>query len=104
MATNEWDLKGEYFETCSCDYLCPCLPTGLAGRPSKGSCVFAFAFHVGAGRYGRVKLDSLNFVVLGRSPGVMGEGNWSVGLIIDERAKPEQGEAITKVASGQAGG
>lgn len=34
----------------------------------------------------------------------MGAGNWSVGLIIDERASTEQEKAITGIASGQAGG
>jgi hypothetical protein len=34
----------------------------------------------------------------------MGNGNWSVGLITDERASSEQQQAITAIASGQAGG
>lgn len=104
MATTSWQLTGDYFETCSCDYVCPCIPTGLAGKPTKGWCTFAFAFHIGKGNYGKVRLDSLNFAVVGHTPGVMGEGNWSVGLIVDERAKAEQEQAITSIASGQAGG
>jgi hypothetical protein len=32
------------------------------------------------------------------------KGNWSVGLIIDERATPTQRDAITAIASGAAGG
>ena len=34
----------------------------------------------------------------------MGNGNWSVGLIISDKAKPEQQQALTQIASGQAGG
>ena len=34
----------------------------------------------------------------------MGKGNWSVGLVSDERASVEQREAITAIASGAAGG
>jgi hypothetical protein len=34
----------------------------------------------------------------------MGKGNWSVGLITDERATAEQREAIAAIASGAAGG
>lgn len=104
MAKTSWRLTGDYFETCSCDYLCPCLPTSLTGRPTKGWCTFAFAFHIGKGQYGKVKLDGFNFAVVGHSPAVMSEGNWSVGLILDERAKPDQEHAITSIASGQAGG
>src|SRR5712692_4861846 len=104
MAKTSWRLSGDYFETCSCAYVCPCVPTGMTGKPTKGSCTFAFAFHVGNGSYGKLKLDGLNFAVLGHSPGIMGEGNWSVGLVIDERAKTDQEQAITGIASGQAGG
>ena len=34
----------------------------------------------------------------------MGKGNWSVGLIVDDRASAEQKQAITTITSGQAGG
>ncbi len=104
MANPTWQLRGDYFETCSCDYVCPCVPTNLAGTPTKGHCFFAFGFHVEHGRHGGVTLDGLRFAVVGYTPGVMGAGNWSVGLIIDERASAEQEKAITGIASGQAGG
>ena len=32
------------------------------------------------------------------------EGNWTVGVIVDERASTQQREALTAIASGQAGG
>jgi len=99
-----WQIRGEYFETCSCDYLCPCIPTGLAGRPTEGWCVFAFVQHIDQGRYDNVQLDGLNFVVIGRTPEEMVKGNWTVGVITDERASPEQQQAIVAIASGQAGG
>jgi len=104
MAKVSWQLSGDYFETCSCNYVCPCVPTNLAGQPTKGHCYFAFVFHVDRGRYGNVGLDGLNFAVVGQSPGVMVNGNWSVGLITDERANSEQQQALTTIASGQAGG
>ena len=99
-----WQISGDYFETCSCDYLCPCVPTNLAGRPTKGHCNFAMVFQIERGYSDSVSLDGLSFAVLGNSPDVMGKGNWSVGLIIDERATPQQQQAITTIASGQAGG
>jgi hypothetical protein len=34
----------------------------------------------------------------------MGQGNWTVGVIVDERASAPQREALTSIASGQGGG
>jgi hypothetical protein len=62
------------------------------------------AFQVDRGNYGAVSVDGLGFIVLGFTPEAMGKGNWSVGLIADERASIEQREAITAIASGAAGG
>jgi hypothetical protein len=62
------------------------------------------AFEIDRGTYGAVSLDRLGFIVLGFTPEAMGKGNWSVGLIVDERASAEQQEAIAAIASGAAGG
>jgi hypothetical protein len=62
------------------------------------------AFQIERGTYGAVALDSLGFIVLGFTPEAMGKGNWSVGVIADERATAEQRDAITAIASGAAGG
>jgi hypothetical protein len=104
MAIPSWQLSGNYSETCSCDYLCPCAPTNMEGRPTKGHCDFAMVFEVEKGRFDKLNLDGLNFAVVGRAPDVMGKGNWAVGLIVDERANSEQVDALTKIATGQAGG
>jgi hypothetical protein len=104
MATPTWQLNGQYYETCSCDFVCPCILGQMAARPSKGTCTFAMAFQIEQGRFGTVALDGLGFIVLGLTPEAMGKGNWSVGIIADERASAEQREAITAIASGGAGG
>src|SRR5215467_7686792 len=104
MAAPSWNISGQYFETCSCDFVCPCILGQMAVRPSKGSCTFAMTMQIERGSYGSVPLDGLAFVVLGYTPEEMGKGNWSVGLVIDERASAEQREAITAIASGSAGG
>ncbi len=104
MATPSWQVNGQYYETCSCDFVCPCLPGQMAVSPSKGSCTFAMAFQIDRGSYGSVSLDGLGFIVLGLTPEAMGKGNWSVGVIADERASAEQRDAITAIASGSGGG
>src|ERR1700719_3695475 len=104
MQTQSWQVSGQYYETCSCDFVCPCVPGQMAVKPSKGSCTFAMAFQIDRGRYGAVTLDGLGFIVLGLTPEAMGKGDWSVGLVADERASVEQRDAITAIASGAAGG
>jgi hypothetical protein len=104
MATPAWSVSGQYYETCSCDFLCPCVPGQMSVRPTQGHCTFAMAFRIDKGRYGAVSLDGLAFIVLGRTPEEMGRGNWTVGLIADERASAEQRDAITSIATGGAGG
>lgn len=103
-SVTSWHVSGDYFETCNCDYVCPCIYTNLAAVPTHGRCDFALVFHVARGNYGDTTLDGLNFAALGYTPGAMGEGNGGVGLIIDERATPEQEQALAAIASGQAGG
>jgi hypothetical protein len=76
----------------------------MAVKPTKGTCKFAMAFQIERGTYGDLSLDGLGFVVLGLTPEAMGKGNWSVGLVADERASVEQRDAITAIASGAAGG
>jgi hypothetical protein len=104
MATAAWQVKGQYYETCSCDFVCPCILGQMAVRPTKGSCTFAMAMQIERGSYGTVSLDGLGFIVVGLTPEAMGKGNWSVGLVTDERATAEQRDAITAIASGAAGG
>lgn len=104
MTTPAWNISGRYFETCSCDFVCPCILGQMAVRPSKGSCTFAMAMQIERGSFGDVPLNGLSFIVLGMTPEEMGKGNWSVGLVIDERATAAQRDAITAIASGAAGG
>lgn len=104
MSTPSWRLGGQYYETCSCDFVCPCILGQMAVRPTKGTCTFAMAMQIERGNYGNVPLTGLGFIVLGLTPEAMGRGDWSVGLVIDERATAEQRDAITAIASGAAGG
>jgi hypothetical protein len=104
MANVQWQITGEYFEACSCDFVCPCPTSGMTARPTKGHCDAGLVFRVERGRYGGTALDGLGFAVLLHTPGPMIEGNWTVGLILDERASAEQREALTTIASGQGGG
>jgi len=104
MAAPAWQVQGQYYETCNCDFVCPCVPAQLAVMPTKGSCLFAMAFQIEQGRYDNLPLDGLGFILVGSTPAEMGKGNWSVGVVVDERATPDQRNAIAAIASGAAGG
>lgn len=105
MPSTNWEISGDYFETCSCDYLCPCIFTNLAGPMPKGSCTFAMVFHVNTGQYDNTPLDNLSFALVGLAPsGSMLDGNWSVGVVTDANANTEQQQALLTIASGQGGG
>jgi len=104
MASTQWQISGAYMEACSCDSVCPCPTSGLTARPTKGACDVGLVFHVERGEYGGTRLDGLSFAVLAHTPGPMGDGNWTVGVIVDERASAAQRDALIAIASGQGGG
>jgi hypothetical protein len=104
VTTPSWKIQGQYFETCSCDFVCPCILTQMSATPSKGSCTFAMGFQIAKGLFGDASLDGLGFIIIGFTPEEMRKGNWSAGVIVDERAMPEQRDAIVAMATGAAGG
>ena len=107
MAGQKWQLSGDYFENCNCNVVCPCLfsPNApLTSPPSEGMCNVALVFHIDKGSYGKVSLDGLNVAVVAHTPGIMGEGNWSLAVYIDERANEQQTAALGAIFGGSEGG
>jgi hypothetical protein len=99
-----WQISGQYMETCNCTLLCPCIWSNLAARPTEGECKAAVTLRIDKGAKDGVKLDGLSFIVMLHSPAAMGEGNMTVGLIVDDAASDQQVEAISAIATGSAGG
>ena len=99
-----WHIRGEYMETCNCSFICPCIGSNLAARPTEGDCKAAIAMRIDEGEKDGVQLGGLAFIVLLRAPGAMADGNFKVGLIVDAKADDAQTAAIGDIASGAAGG
>lgn len=99
-----WRIEGQYMETCNCSFICPCIGSNLAARPTEGDCKAAVALRIDKGEKDGVKLDGLSFIVMLHSPGAMAEGNITVGLIVDDRATAQQTDAIAAIATGSVGG
>jgi hypothetical protein len=96
-----WKVRGTIAEACSCDVMCPCT---FANNPSAGYCDALIGWHVDSGNFGGVVLDGLNVVLSFYSPDNVTKGNWKIGLYVDQRASPQQREALTSIFSGNAGG
>ena len=101
---SEWKISGDYFETCNCDYICPCIITNMEAEPTHGNCKANLAFAIRDGHFGDLSLHEVKFMVMVMCEGPMGDGDWTVGLIVDEGASEEQVEAIGAICSGDAGG
>lgn len=99
-----WQISGEYMETCNCTLLCPCIWSNLAAQPTEGDCKVAVAMRIDQGAKDGIALDGLSFILMMHSPGAMGAGNITAGLIVDDRASDAQVDAITAIATGAAGG
>src|SRR5256885_3740176 len=97
----KWTIEADCLQACNCDYGCPC---EFSAPPSLGFCEGMGAWRISRGRYGDVSLDGLGFAFVARWPGAIHEGNGTVCLLFDERANPQQRDALLQTASGKAGG
>jgi hypothetical protein len=98
-----WNLKGSYFETCSCELMCPCNLSFDHGA-TYDYCRVTLVFHVREGEIEGTDVGGRKLAVIADSPKVMTEGNWRLGMFVDEEATEEQVEKLSAVFSGQMGG
>ena len=104
MANESWKIEGEYFESCNCELLCPCLFSQAKVRPTEGHCDVVLAFHINRGNFGKTDLSGLNAAQALTTPGPMAQGGGTGGVYVDARANAEQRAALEAIFSGQAGG
>ncbi len=98
-----WKLGGTYFESCSCDVICPCTARFDAGA-TQDYCRVVLVFNVNDGEVDGTDVSGLTVAAIADTPKVMTEGNWRLGLYIDDKASDEQAEKLGAVFSGQLGG
>lgn len=99
-----WSVEGTYFENCNCDFACPCSVTTFVSPGTEDRCQAIFAFHVNRGEIDGVDVGGHSVAVIADAPPQMIEGNWRVGLLIDDKASKEQADKLAGVFSGQMGG
>jgi hypothetical protein len=83
--------------------LCPCNLSFDHGA-TYDFCRATLAFQVRDGEIDGTDVAGLNAVVIIDTPKVMTDGNWRLGMFIDERASDEQADKLAKVFGGQLGG
>ena len=98
-----WKLDGSYFETCSCDTVCPCTAS-LAFGATHDYCRVVLVFHVKNGEVEGTDVSGLTVAAVADTPKVMTEGNWKLGVFIDAAASDEQADKLGAVFSGALGG
>ena len=100
----DWKINGELALNCNCDLFCPCVVSLGAAKPTHGYCQAWMAVRIDEGHWGSVNLKGINVAALLDIPGRMGEGGWSVGLYVDDKASEAQTHAIEMIMSGSAKG
>lgn len=98
-----WNLTGSYTETCSCELMCPC-NLSLDHGATYDFCRVTLAFKIRQGRVEGTDVAGRKVVLIADTPKVMTEGNWRLGVYIDDGASDEQLDLLVKVFGGQLGG
>ena len=99
-----WRLEGAYTENCNCEVVCPCVASAFAAPATYDRCTAMFAWHIESGEVDGTDVSDLSVVLVLDTPRQMSEGNWRVGMFMDDRASEEQAEKLGGIFSGQMGG
>jgi len=96
-----YQLDGRLLEVCDCNILCPCW---VGEDPDNGTCRGIVAYHIDRGVIDNVDVSGLTFANMAFLPGNVLKGNWRVFVAIDDRATPQQQEALLNAFRGRLGG
>jgi hypothetical protein len=83
--------------------MCPCNLSFDHGA-TYDFCRVTLAFDIREGDVEGTDIGGCKVVLIADTPKVMTEGNWKVGVFVDEEASDEQTEKLVQVFSGQLGG
>jgi len=83
--------------------MCPCNLSFDLGA-TYDFCRVTLAFNIRSGQIEGTDVGGLKVVAIADTPKVMTEGNWKLGVFIDEQANDEQFNKLVQVFGGQLGG
>ncbi len=83
----EWAIKADFTNSCSCNVVCPCL---FDSSPTLGHCDDNSLLEIKSGHYDGVRLDGISVVTTGRV------GKW-IKYYVSDDANDEQVEAAVQL-------
>ncbi len=100
-AVKRYDIEGTILEACSCAGPCPCW---VGDDPDGGRCDAFTAYHIDRGQINGVDVSDLSLIGLAQIPGNVLDGNWRQVIYVDDKATPEQRDALLAAFTGRLGG
>ena len=101
LADHTMYLRGSYFESCTCETICPCL---LLLDPTEVFCKAVLGWDIEKGHVGTVDVSGLRVAMWLDAPGNLLKGQFEMAVYIDERASRSQFNALREAYHGIHGG
>jgi len=96
-----YQLEGKLLEVCDCNVLCPCW---IGEDADNGTCDTVLAYHIDKGKIDGTDVSGLTIGLLAHIPGNILQGNWRMAVFVDDKASPQQQEAMLNAWTGKLGG
>jgi hypothetical protein len=96
-----YQLEGKLLEVCDCNVLCPCW---IGEDADNGTCDAIVAYAIDKGTVDGTDVSGLTIAIANHVPGNILQGNWRVVVFVDDKATPQQQEALLNVWTGKLGG
>src|SRR5439155_21583512 len=96
-----YHFEGRLLEVCNCRVLCPCW---IGEDPDFGTCDTIVSWHFDKGKIGDVDVAGRTIALIAHILGNILQGNWRAAVYVDDKASPQQKDAILGVYTGKLGG
>src|SRR2546429_9817642 len=95
-----WNVSGSYFETCSCELMCPCNVSFDHGA-TYDYCRVTLVFNIGHGEVDGTDVGGHVVALIADTQKGMTEGNWRVGAFVVHQARGDTFSAQARGFMGQ---
>jgi hypothetical protein len=96
-----YQLEGSLLEVCTCNVICPCW---VGEDPDGGTCDGVIAYHIDKGKVDGVDVSGRTLSLMAHIPGNVLKGGWRCVVYVDDKATPQQQEALMGAFTGKLGG